>query len=118
MKKILVYITVIVLLSSCYYDKEETLYGLTCDTAAVSYNASIVPVLTSNCISCHGGAFPSSSIRLDNYTNVRAMAVSGRLLGAVSHADGYIPMPQNATKLSDCTITRFRIWINSGAPNN
>lgn len=118
MKKIFTCIAALVLLSSCYYDKEETLYGLTCDTSAVTYNASIAPVIASVCLSCHGGAFPSSNIRLDNYTDVRTVALNGRLYGAISHTVGFPQMPLNGTKLSDCTIARFRIWINGGAPNN
>jgi hypothetical protein len=118
MKKVVVYFTTVVLLSSCYYDKEETLYGLTCDTGMVTYNASIAPVLASNCISCHAGAFPSGGIKLDTYTNVRTYVLNGRLYGAINHNAGFIAMPQNAAKLSDCTIAKFKIWITSGAPNN
>jgi hypothetical protein len=34
---ILLFITSLLGLSSCYYDNEEELYGLACDTTAVSY---------------------------------------------------------------------------------
>lgn len=118
MKTILITITVLFLFSSCYYDKEENLYGIACDTSAVTYNASIVPVLASNCISCHGGAFPSGGIKLDTYTDVRTYALNGRLYGAISHSSGFVAMPQNAAQLSNCTIAKFRLWISSGAPNN
>lgn len=118
MKKVFIIIIAVIFFSSCYYDKEETLYGLTCDTAAVTYNASIAPVIASNCINCHSGAFPSGNVRLDAYTNIRTYALNGRLYGAISHSAGFLAMPQNAAKLSDCTIAKFKIWIGSGAPNN
>jgi hypothetical protein len=118
MKTLLITITAIVLLSSCYYDKEENLYGATCDTSAVTYNASIVPVLASNCISCHGGAFPSGNVKLDTYTDVRTVAMNGKLYGSISHSTGFFAMPQNAAQLSNCTISKFKIWISNGAPNN
>ncbi len=118
MMKILIILMTVCLFSSCYYDKEETLYGATCDTSAVTYSATILPVLASTCINCHGGSFPSAGVRLDTYTNVRTYALNGRLYGAISHSAGFFAMPQNAAQLSDCTISKFRIWINNGAPNN
>lgn len=117
MKRILVTLSSILLLSSYYYDKEDVLYGSDCDTSAVTYNASIAPVLASNCISCHGGAFPSAGIRLDNYTDVRTYALNGRLYGAIAHHAEFVAMPRGSTKLSACTIAKSRIWITGGAPN-
>lgn len=106
-------------MSSCYNDKEEILYPDTaCDTAVVTYSASIAPVLSSNCITCHGGSTPSASIKLDVYTGVKQQVDNGRLWGAVSHAASYSPMPKNANKLSACNLAKIRLWIAAGAPNN
>ena len=105
--------------SSCYYDKSEILYPQTvCDTAAVTYSLSVVPVLTSNCISCHGGSTPSAGIKLDVYSGVKLQVDNGRLWGAVSHSPNYSPMPKNSNKLNTCSIEKIRIWIAAGAPNN
>ena len=106
-------------LNSCYYDKADLLYPDTaCDTAAVKYSTSIVPVLSSNCISCHGGSTPSAGIGLDTYAGVKTQANNGRLLGAVTHSPNFSPMPKNSNKLSTCNIEKIRIWIAAGAPNN
>ncbi|HET9057386.1 MAG TPA: hypothetical protein VFN30_11140 [Chitinophagaceae bacterium] len=118
MAKIFSGIFLLVLLSSCYDDNEEILYGLTCDTSVVTYTASIKPVLASYCISCHSGGFPSGNVKLDTYTDVRAVALNGRLYGSISHTNGFVAMPPGTGLLSDCTIARFRIWINNGSPNN
>ncbi len=111
----------IVLLSNtgCYYDKEEILYPQTvCDTANVTYSGSVVPLLLSNCTSCHGGSTPSAGIGLDTYAGVKTQVTNGRLWGAVSHATSYSAMPKNAAQLSTCSLAKIRKWIDAGAPNN
>ena len=106
-------------LNSCYYDKSDLLYPDTaCDTAAVKYSTSVLPVLSSNCISCHGGSTPSAGISLDTYAGVKMHVDNGRLWGAVSHSASYSPMPKNSNKLSTCNLEKIRLWIAAGAPNN
>jgi hypothetical protein len=106
-------------LNSCYYDKSDLLYPDTaCDTSAVKYSTTILPVLSSNCIGCHGGSTPSAAISLDTYTGVKQQVDNGRLWGAVSHSPNYSPMPKNNSKLSNCNLEKIRIWIAAGAPNN
>lgn len=105
--------------NSCYYDKSDLLYPNTaCDTAAVKYSTSVLPILSSNCINCHGGATPSAGISLDSYAGVKMQVDNGRLWGAVSHSASYSPMPKNSAKLNNCSLEKIRIWIAAGAPNN
>lgn len=105
--------------TGCYNDKEEYLYPDTvCDTAAVKFSTSILPVLSSNCNSCHGGNTPSASIKLDTYAGVKQQVDNGRLWGAVSQSTNYSPMPKNGTKLINCNLAKIRIWIAAGALNN
>ncbi len=112
-------ITMLVSVTGCYYDKEEYLYPDTaCDTAAVKFNTSILPVLSSNCNSCHGGNTPSASIKLDTYAGVKQQVDNGRLWGSVAHSTNYSPMPKNGTKLNSCNLAKIRIWIAAGALNN
>ncbi len=112
-------ITLIISSSSCYYDKGELLYPDTaCDTAAVKYSSTIVPVVGSFCYACHAGNTPSAGIRLDTYAGIQLQAANGRLLGAVSHSSSYSPMPKNGNKLSLCNIAKIRKWIDAGYPNN
>ncbi len=112
------------MLNRCYYDSEEFLYpqtGNNCDTTNVTFSASVVPVLQNYCLSCHSNATAAAlggNIRLQDYADVKARADDGKLLGSISHGQGYVPMPQGAGKLSDCTISLIRIWIDNGAVND
>ena len=94
--------------------------GNNCDTANRKYAAHVVPILSSNCYSCHGTNTNSGSggIVLEGYENLKAKATSGTLIGVITHAAGYPQMPQGAAKLSDCNINIIRSWINNGAQNN
>jgi hypothetical protein len=106
-------------LNSCYYDKSDLLYPDTaCDTSAVKYSTSVLPILSSNCISCHGGSTPSAGISLDTYAGVKIQADNGRLWGAVSHSPNYSPMPKNSNQLNTCNLEKIRIWVAAGSPNN
>jgi hypothetical protein len=103
----------------CYYDKEEILYPQTaCDTTTVTYSSSVVPMLLSNCTSCHGGSAPSAGINLSAYAGVKAQADNGKLWGSISHAAGFSAMPKNAAKMSTCNLAKIKKWIDAGAPNN
>ena len=92
--------------------------GTSCDSTQFKYGANVAPLISTYCLGCHSGAAPSAGINLSTYTGVRTAALSGRLVGAVSHAPGYSPMPKNAGKLSACQITQITKWVNSGSPNN
>lgn len=120
-KKILTLLAVsLFIISGCYYDKEDLLYGAaTCDTTAVTYSQTIKSILTNNsCMSCHAGTIPSGSINLETYANVKATVDNGKLYGSITHASGYIAMPQGAPSMSSCDIKKIKAWIDAGAPNN
>lgn len=108
-------------LNACYYDVEENLYPddfVPCDTSAVTYSATIAPLLQANCNSCHSAATAYGTVVLEGHSNVAVYALNGSLLGSVSHASGYSQMPKNLPKLPDCDISKILIWVNAGAPNN
>ncbi|OJW32707.1 MAG: hypothetical protein BGO54_20275 [Sphingobacteriales bacterium 46-32] len=112
----------LLVLHSCYYDKEQLLYSnsnATCDTAGVaSYTQKIVPLLKQYCYSCHTGSFPSGNILMGTYTADKAIALNGKLYGSITHASGYSPMPQGLSKLTDCQIATVKKWIDEGTQNN
>lgn len=89
-----------------------------CDISLFKYNADIKPILATNCTGCHGGTAPSGGINLTVYEVVKNVGLSGRLVGAITHAPGFQPMPRNANKLSDCKITQIKNWVSAGAQNN
>lgn len=92
--------------------------GTACDPTQFTYSGTIRNLLSTHCTGCHGGTAPSGNINLTIYDGVRAVALNGKLLGAVSHAPGFQPMPQGGNKLSDCQIGQIRSWIDAGTPNN
>jgi len=120
------YLLVLILVSlaarSCYYDNEEWLYpelGSGCDTVNVTFTATIKPMLSSNCFSCHSNSTAPSfgnNIKLENYADV--VSSSAAVKGAINHTGGYSPMPKNGGKMSSCILTQFDIWIKNGTPEN
>jgi hypothetical protein len=113
---------VVVGFTACYYDKEELLYGApapcTDTTGTISYAAKVVPILQASCYGCHSGGSPSGGQAMGTHSADRAMALNGKLLGVISHANGFSPMPKGGSKLSNCNIAVVRKWIEAGAPNN
>lgn len=91
-----------------------------CDTVNSHYLADVVPILTNNCYRCHGAATNSGSlgIILEGYSNLKPYAESGTLIGVITHATGYPPMPEDGGKLSDCNINIIKSWIANGIQNN
>jgi Planctomycete cytochrome C len=98
--------------------KNTTNCASTCDTNQFKYGANISVILNSNCTGCHSGTAASGGIELTNYTLVKAQVTNGRLVGAVTHAPGYAPMPKDANKLSECQLTQIKKWVAAGALNN
>ncbi|MFT3909403.1 MAG: hypothetical protein QM737_08270 [Ferruginibacter sp.] len=108
-------------LISCKNDKAELLYPpdiIPCDSVNVTYSGTILPILRDNCYRCHAGNQTVAPFHLDSYADASFVALSGHMVGALTHSPGFSPMPKNADKLSDCTIGKIRKWIADGAPNN
>src|SRR5262249_45991938 len=76
-------------LTGCYYDVEEELYPMACDTTASAYTASVQVILQANCYSCHSSSIAEGSVTLDSYANARTWAMNGRLSGAIRHDAGF-----------------------------
>lgn len=107
-------------LNGCYYDDEDNLYPQIggCDTTNVTYSATISTIMSSNCNSCHSGSAAQAGIKTDNYTDLKTIADNGKLWGAVNHETGFSPMPKDRPQLSDCDLSKIRIWIDNGSLNN
>lgn len=114
----LVALSFILSLSGCYNDNEEDLYVSNdlCDTTGVSYQADIVGILGNNCYMCHTGAAAEAGLVLNDYNVVKKQIF--RIRGAVNYVPGYIQMPQNGNKLSDCDLAKLDAWVIEGMPNN
>ena len=120
MKKILIALVAgIFMLSSCYYHKEDLLYGSNCDTTNVTYSSTMRGLLNNyGCLGCHVGNNPSGGINLETYDNIKTVIDNGRLYGAITHSAGFKPMPDGAAKMNPCDINKVKAWIDAGAPNN
>ena len=126
MKNYFLILLAMVFLSSCYNDKIQELYpsspSTSCDTSAVTYSGTILPIIRANCSvsGCHPVGDPSHyDFNTNNgYDGVKLSVTNNRLLGAINHTYGYLPMPQTGGSISTCQINQFVAWINKGAPNN
>ena len=108
-------------LVACYRDNEQDLYPSTgsCDTTNVNYHSTVAALLTSNgCTGCHSGSAPSGNISLQSYAGVKAVAISGKLYGAINHSAGFSPMPKGGNKMNSCSISKIKAWIDAGSINN
>lgn len=88
-----------------------------CEPTKFTYAAIIQPIMTNQCVGCHKPGSLGGNIDLSNHALIKAQADNGKLYGSISHAIGYVPMPQGS-KLSDCQITQIKNWIDAGSPNN
>ena len=84
----------------------------------MTYTADIKPIIQSACFSCHGNGQSQNGINFDTYAGVKAVVDNGKLIGAITHASGFSPMPKGGAKLSDCNISKIQDWISRGALNN
>ncbi|NOT52006.1 MAG: hypothetical protein HOP10_12100 [Chitinophagaceae bacterium] len=120
---LLLLITGSILINSCYYDKEDLLYGNSkapcADTTSnISYNQYVVPLLRQYCYSCHTGSFPSGGIVMGSYATDKAIGQNGKLYGSINYSPGYSPMPKGMARFTTCQVANIKKWIDAGMPNN
>ncbi len=100
-------------LISCVYNVENE--GMVIDDLcdpAVSYSATIQPLIATNCMPCHGedGGIPEAP-NLTTYTAVQSRA---SLIKEVTQSRR---MPQEGT-LTDAEIAAIKCWVDAGAMDN
>ena len=110
--------SLVVVFSGCYYHKEDIVFPKTsCDTTNITYAATMLNILKTNCYVCHGGnAEGSFGIKLDSYAAIKNEAVSGELMRRITSKDPAVMMPQGGPALSDCDKTKIDLWIKHGFP--
>lgn len=94
-----------------------------CDTTIFTYSGAIKSIIDKNCVNCHKASMISGGVRLDSHGAVAQVAADGRLIGTITHTQGYTAMPfssnpANQRKLKDCEITQVQKWIDAGSLNN
>ncbi len=118
---VLLIATFVLLANGCYYDIEEELYPSvtdSCDTANVTFSATVVPILEQQCYNCHSISSNTSGILLEGYDNVIVRVNDGSLEGSINYVSGFSPMPSGAPKLTDCNLAKISKWIDDGALDN
>ncbi|MCB0622823.1 MAG: hypothetical protein KDC43_02575 [Saprospiraceae bacterium] len=89
-----------------------------CDPENASFAANIFPVINTYCVGCHNDNLSEAGINLKDYQHIRAVALSGQLLGTIRYESGYQPMPPSGGQLNDCYVTQIQKWIDEGAQDN
>lgn len=120
MKKLILPLLIFIL-SGCYYDSEEALYGKPeeCNTNDVKYSTAVQPILIAYCLDCHyknNTTNVGGGINLIGYDAVKIYVDNGQLKSSIEHTAG-TPMPYNAGSLSNCDIKIINAWITLKAPN-
>jgi cytochrome c5 len=107
---------------ACSSDNEEDVapqpQPQPCDTENVTFAETVTPILSANCYSCHSTSVATAGIVLDTHAGVKKQADNGSLIGTITHAAGFTPMPQGGAKLSDCNIEKIKKWVEDGAEDN
>jgi len=86
-----------------------------CDTSDVTYETTMVEIISANCYPCHQSTSASGGVVLDTYDGVKENVDNKKLVNAINHNPGYTPMPLGAEKLSQCDIDKVQTWIKNGA---
>jgi mono/diheme cytochrome c family protein len=87
-----------------------------CDTTSGSFSQTILPIIQSQCQSCHSSGNASGGVVLSDHAHVVAAVNNSGLVAAI-HRMNNSPMPP-AASLSDCELAQFDKWITDGMPNN
>jgi hypothetical protein len=125
---VIIFLFSVVMLTACYNDSEEELYGstpttTTCDlTTAVKFSTVVSPIISVKCGSsgCHSSTSKAAGINLGNYDAIKAYITSSKavFLGSIKRESSYSPMPKGDAKLPDCDISKIESWITAAMPNN
>lgn len=105
----------VLLFIGCNKDDE----GVMCDTTDITYTNTVATILNNSCAvsGCHvNGNEANAWFSLEGYTNAKGAADFGRMIGAISHDEGFSAMPKGFDKLDQCTIDKITAWVEAGAP--
>mgnify|MGYP000091342227 CR=1 FL=1 len=107
-----------ILFTSCLFDNRTEFYPEeVVVNPTVFFAADIFPIITNECVNCHGANFPSGGVSLNNYENVKISVDNGSFYGSITATNGYRIMPQSGS-LPDNEIQLIDTWIKEGALDN
>lgn len=88
-----------------------------CDPDQFTFALIVKPLIDNQCVGCHKPGSLGGNVNLADYSAIKVQVTNGKLVGSITHAVGYSPMPEGA-KLSECEINQIKSWIDAGALNN
>jgi len=103
-----------VIFVACNKDDEDP-----CDTTDVTYTNDVASILNASCAvsGCHvDGNEANAFFSLESYEQAKTAAGFGKMVGAISHEDGFTAMPYGSDKLEQCSIDKISAWIEDGTP--
>jgi len=89
-----------------------------CDSNSYTFSGAVLPVMNTYCKGCHNPASLGGGVDLSTYTDIKSVALNGKLLGSLRQVPGFSPMPKGGNKLDECKLKQIEKWIQSGSPNN
>ncbi len=100
--------------------------GSKCDTTGtISFANQVMPVISSNCIICHGSDYNSTGggYNLSNYSAIEHIASTqlsniSLLIGVINGNNDFPSMPKSGAKLSLCNTRTIELWVQQGTLNN
>ena len=84
-------------------------------TGPITYQRDISPIISSRCVSCHGGSNPEAGLLLETYIDVRNSAENSTLIQRIN--DPANPMPSSGL-MPVSTRALFDQWRTDGYLEN
>lgn len=90
------------------------------ENLGVSFSEEIAPIISAQCLRCHGANNPQGGLRLDTFAGWETGGASKRPLGAVLLPRLMTPNPQQRMPKGQAPLTQFQLeaiarWIREGA---
>lgn len=116
---VLLFLAMISIIYIACGDSEPDPMTETCETTDLSYTNDIAAIINGSCATsgCHE-MDSSTTFEMHDYATSKAAVDFGRIVGAINHEEGFVPMPfpSGADKIEQCNIDKITAWINDGAP--
>ena len=120
MKKLSLLVFASLLILSCSSDSEDDVTdpggnGNNPDNTEISYTTHIAPIMSNNCVSCHGST-PSNgaSVSLTTYSQVKNAVENNQLIQRINSTQAGYAMPFNGSQLPQTTRARVEAWRDGG----
>ncbi len=115
MKKIVLLISLISIVSSCTNVSEEDLIDAEPLPDIVTYQANVKAIIDNNCLNCHGiPQTNGATIPLVSYANVKSAVENNNLIGRISGTGPGSLMPLGGPKLPQNLIDTIMQWEVDG----